>query len=254
MKIANVVLDGSKNYGPKLCAWLQNRRPDIVTLQKIGSNFPTIEDYECKCIDSPDPYLGVAVLGHRELGKKLEVGVCDLPDAEEGSRFLTARFLTVNIGDLWVSSVYAPYGPKSWGRRAITQRVKWLNHLRNHVCDKGYVGRDSVLCGDFNVKTKSDGPPKGELYSENEQDALEELLGCGFVDVYRTMYPDHTIRPGCTRGYSETRREGESRLHLILASNSLMQRMQSVCVDVDSRPWPRKDAPPLVAEFDNVGV
>ena len=259
MNIANVALDGSKDYGPKLCAWLRSRRPDIVTLQKIGSHFPTIEelrdiDYESKCIDSPDPYLGVAVLTHRKLWKKPQVCVRDLPSAEDDSRFLTARFLTVTIGDLWVTSVYAPYGPKRWGKRAIARRVAWLNRLRKHVRHKGYAQRKSLLCGDFNVKVKSDGPPKGNLYSEEEQAALEELLRCGFVDVYRDVHRDPR-KKGCTRGYSKTYPEGESRLHLILASKRMMRHQRSARVDDDSGPcWPRDDAPPLLVKFDDFSL
>ena len=256
MKIANVALDGSKAYGHKLCAWLERERPDIVTLQKIGSHFPSIEDfrkidYECKSIDSSHPYLGVAVLSHRDFRKKPEEYACDLPSIEEESRFLTARFLTVSIGDLWVSSVYAPYGPKSWGKRAIKQRVTWLNHLRKHVCNEGYSHRKNVLCGDFNVKPKSDGLPKGILYSKEEQNALQELLSCGFVDVYRIAHRDRNEK-GCTHGYSKTCTEGESRLYLILASENMVQHQPSAWIAVTSQPWPRADAPPLVADFGDV--
>ena len=258
MKIANIALDGRYNYGSKLCDWLQNRRPDIVTLQKTGSKFPTMDDirdvgYESKCLDSPRWYLGVAVLSHRDLRKKLEMRVCDLPGTEREAPFLTTRFMTVIIGDLWVSSVYAPYGPKSLGVQAITRRVAWLNRLRKHVCHEGYAHRNSLLCGDFNVKVKADGPPKGDLYSVEEQDALEELLSCGFVDVYRAAHPDFEDK-GCTRGYSETCPEGESRLHLVLASKSMMRGPPSACVAVDSRPWPRDDAPPLVVDFNDVSL
>ena len=36
MKIANVALRGMNAFGTKLCDWLEDRCPDIVTLQKIG--------------------------------------------------------------------------------------------------------------------------------------------------------------------------------------------------------------------------
>ena len=251
MRLANVAVDGRYNYGSKLCDWLQKSRPDIVTIQKIGSKFPTMEDlreigYENKCLGSPRWYLGVAVLSHRDLRKKPEVRVCDLPGAEGES-----RFLAVNIGDLWVSSVYAPFNPEGLKRtqEVIDRRVQWLNRLRDHVYDKNYAHRDSLLCGDFNVKFRADGRRDG-LYGQDDEDALKELLDLGFVDLYREAHPNPKEKPGCTYGYSETCPEGTSRLHLVLASKSLTRRLRSACVAVDSRPWPLEKAPPLIVDFD----
>ena len=94
------------------------------------------------------------------------------------------------------------------------------------------------MCGDFNVN--ADGPPT----NGRGRKALDELLRLGFTDLYRKAYPDPDENPGCTRGYREQCRKGSSRLHLILASKSLTQRLRSACVAVESRPWPRKDALP----------
>ena len=75
-------------------------------------------------------------------------------------------------------------------KQAIARRVEWLNRVRSHVEDNGYDRWDSVLCGDFNVKVKSDGPPTGDSYSERDQDALEELLSGGYCDLYRVAHPN----------------------------------------------------------------
>ena len=259
MKIANVAVGSMKTNGSRVLDWLQDRRPDVATLQKIGStkDFPTkpLRDigYESEflsrisCSD-----LGVAILIHRNLPQP-EVRVCELPGAKERE----SRFLTVDIGGLWVSSVYAPFNPKGENpKQAIERRVAWLNRLRDHVYDRGYANRDSLLCGDFNVKVRADGPlkKKDRWYSEDEQDALEELLRLGFVDLYREAHPHPNEKPGCTHSYSEKCPKGSSRLHLVLASESLKQLLRSACVDVESRPWPRKDAPPLVVDLDGVRV
>ena len=238
MKIANVATNGMNKYGSVLCDWVRDRRPDIVTIQKIGpkEHFPEKElckiDYNSEFLGHSCHYLGVAILSHRELLKKPKVQFCKLPGPEGAS-----RFLTVSIGDLWVSSVYVP--PPS---PTIARTVDWLNRLRDHVCDRGYAHRDSLLCGDFNVR--ADDARKGKL-----QHALEELKSLGFVDLYRKAHPNREDRPGHTRGYGQ---KYPSRLHLILASKSLAQCRPDVCLDVRSRP--RKDAPPLVVELEGVRV
>lgn len=262
MKIVNVTLNGSKGYGPGLCDWLHRRRPDIVTLQKVGpaKHLPTVSlrdiGYESKYhAEIPRSHLGIAVLSRRSLPSP-HVLYRDLPDLYQSE----CRFLTVEIGGLWVSSVYAPYGPlnfdpnapESKPEQAVAQRVEWLRRLRDHVRDKDYANRDSVLCGDFNVKVRADGPFKWHdpHYSDKDRDAYEEVLSVGFVDLYRKAHPDYRAMPGCTHGYSDKFPDGTSRLHLVLASRSLSRRLRSVHVDVESRPWPRMDSPPVIGEFE----
>ena len=62
-----------------------------------------------------------------------------------------------------------------------------------------------------------------------------------------------TKRRGWTRGCTEKDpTKGDARLHLILASKNLAQGLRSAYVDVEAKPWPRRDAPPLVVELDDV--
>ena len=96
VRIANVAC------GPRLCDWLRERCPDIVTVQKTGSKLPA-EDlrkmgYGNVVLASTRPYLGVAVLTRRDLWRKQDVQARDLSGAEGES-----RFLTVDIGGLRVS-------------------------------------------------------------------------------------------------------------------------------------------------------
>ena len=83
MIIANVTLRGMNNYGSKLCNWLEKRRPDIVTVQKIGldRDFRKHEEYLRKigynCKFRGDRFgnypLGVAVLSCRKLPAPKEI-------------------------------------------------------------------------------------------------------------------------------------------------------------------------------------
>ena len=258
MRVANVVVANvcCKPNWTRLCDWLARHRPDIATLQKIGSSKPFPEKelrnvgYESRFLDHSRNYLGVAILADHEFLRRrdalMKVRDCGLPGDDQRE----SRFLTISIGSIWISSVYAPYGPmrKSMGKLgAIERRVAWLNLLRDHVCS--FSHGCWILCGDFNVK--ADGPPWGSSnYSRREKDALEEL---GFVDAYRRVHPCVTERRGWTRGYTEKDpTKGDARLHLILASTGLAHRIRSAHVDVEATPWPRSDAPPLVVEFDGV--
>ena len=263
MKIANVAL-GDSNIRPDWCRlrdWLKRRCPDIVTLQKIGPGEPSPEEelrkvgYEGWFLHHDENHLGVAILAHRDFLNRHDLSPSkvlypELPDVDINEpRFPNeSRFLTVSIGHLWISSVYAPYGPSSLRKwEAIERRVAWLNRLRDNV---RIASHDRwMLCGDFNVKADGRPPWKG-YYSQDEKNALQDQIKLGFCDLYRKAHPDLEKKPGHTRGYSKRYPCGTSRLHLILGSKSLTQHLRSTRVDVQSMPWPRKDAPPVVVDLD----
>lgn len=240
MNVANVALSSMKTNGHDLICWLQETRPDLVTLQKIGmaTDFYTSElgriGYESRLLGRQSRSdVGVGILNKISLPDP-EIRFCQLP----GAKPMESRFLSVKVGELWIASVYAPCPPP------VSKTVDWLHRLRDHVQAEGYADRESLLCGDFNVY--ADGPPlKGA-----GQKALNEILHLGFTDLYRKAHPDPKRCPGCTRGYGRRCPQGTSRLHLILGSESVTRSLRSACVEIESRPWPRKDAPPLVVELD----
>ena len=244
MKIANVALSSMKTNGPNVLCWLQETRPDLVTLQKTGlaKDFPTRAlwriGYRSVFLGRRSASdLGVGILSKSNRPNP-ELHVCRLRGVEQAE----SRFLTIDIGNLRVASLYAPYPPP------ISRTVDWLHRLRDHIRAERLGVRESLLCGDFNVH--ADGP------SMNGQGrkALGEILRLGYADLYREEHTDPHERPGYTRGYSQQCPNGTSRLHLILASKGLARRLQSAYVDVKSRPWPRKDAPPLVVELEATDV
>ena len=184
-RIANVALDSFRNDAARVFDWLQatppEERPHIVTIQKTGrkGHFPERDlrriGYGSCCPGGPQPYLGVAVLSHRDL-PEAQVVDSRLPDTAEGE----FRFLTVSVGGLWVSSVYVPFTPKGakGERDVIRRRVAWLNRLREHIREKGYHRQDTLLCGDFNVKfgVEVDGR-RGKGYGQDDEDALQKITG-----------------------------------------------------------------------------
>ena len=261
LKVANLSVNG-KEHWPAICAWLRATRPDVVTFQKVGrAEHVPEQDLRGLCYElavlpwrsSSDP--GIAVLTRERLGRQ-EMSVRQLPGAESDE----SRFLTVQVEDLWLSSVYAPFGPlpsderssKPRYERAIDRRVAWLNRLRGHVDTEDYVCRNALLCGDFNVKVPTDGPleKRDRYYSPREQLSLGALLALGFVDVYRHLHRDRHESPGRTYGY-HLKPGGTSRLHLILASKRMVRGIQDAWMEPDAIPG--KSSVPLVVILDRIG-
>lgn len=249
MRIATSSVRSIRKRLPAVLRWLADRKPDIVALQKISVSeaaFPTraLEEigYQSAAFGPTGRSdYGVAVLSRQELPTPA-VRFRGLPCPEADG----ARLLTVDIGDIRFSSIYAPFGnPRKYGKaQAIERRVAWLRSLQTHVREQGYAGRHSLLCGDFNVMP--DGPPRrGGTYSEREQHELARLCELGFSDLYRRAHPDG--RDGFNFGFKFLD-EGTSRLHLVLGSRSVTDFLRDAWVDLDYR----TEAAPVVVDLEGV--
>ena len=250
MRIATSSVRSIRKRLPEVLRWLAARKPDIVALQKISVSeaaFPThaLEEigYHSAALGRTSRWdYGVAVLSRRELPKP-EVRFRGLPGQEADG----ARLLTVDIGEIRFSSIYAPYGnPRKYGNaQAIERRVAWLRHLRTHVREEGYARRPSLLCGDFNVLPDGRRPRPGSAYSQREQQELARLCELGFVDLYRQAHPDG--KDGFNFGFRWLE-EGTSRLHLVLGSKGVADRLRDAWVDLDYR----TEAAPVIVDLDGV--
>ncbi|MXW71781.1 MAG: hypothetical protein F4Z74_10065 [Acidobacteria bacterium] len=248
MRIATSSVRSIRKRLPAVLQWLAARKPDVVALQKISVSeaaFPTraleragyhSAAYGPQCGED----FGVAVLSGRELPKpEVRFRGLDCPEAS-GS-----RLLTVDIGQMRFSSIYAPYGnPRKYGKeQAIERRVAWLRRLREHVQKEGYAQRPSLLCGDFNVVPDGRRPGPGSAYSQREQQELDQLCALGFVDLYRRAHPDG--KDGFSFGF-QWLEEGTSRLHLVLGSERLTAGLRDAWVDLDYR----RESAPVIVDLD----
>lgn len=144
-----------------------------------------------------------------------------------------ARFLTVGVGDLELSSVYALYGnPQQDGvDRAIQRKIRWMELLRKHVGKVSARSRTCVLAGDFNIV--SDGSPLRRTlnHTEEERRELTSLLDTGFIDLYRKHHPD----AGGHNYEFNIRRPVSSRLHRILGTEPVANQLCKAWVDLEYR-------------------
>ena len=227
-----------------LLHWLEKRQPHLVALQKLRisrkhhKKFPkqSIKDagYHVKEHLADDQWGSVAILIRRDWIRDRsgpKVRQTGLPGREtEG------RLLTVDVGELRISSVYAPAAPhgdknKDQIRRSIKSKVEWLDDLAKHVADQHDRPKSTLLCGDFNVVLDGRAKPKTLNRTEDERKALKS---CGLVDLYRRAHRDPGDKPGFNSGTPNTK-SPDTRLHLILGTENVAAGLLSACVDVDYR-------------------
>ena len=239
MRIATWCVDGINPRWKYLCHWLARRKPDVVALQKTFAatdQFPVgalrRAGYESVFYSRDGEFRngwGVAVLSrmNRPKPEVLQVG---LP----GQRDRGARFLTVRTGDLEFSSVYALYGNPAKHKfdGALERKITWLKLLHEHLGKRSTRPERCILAGDFNVVSDGETLPRTLNYTKEEREELDRILGLGFRDLYRLRHPRGSS------GYNyefDIRKPVSARLHRILGSDDVADRLREAWVDLEYR-------------------
>ncbi|KPJ00999.1 Recombination repair protein 1 [Papilio xuthus] len=196
-KISSWNVDGIRAWMDKGgLEYIQYEKPDILCLQEIKCSkeklpepIKNVPGYHAYWLCSEqDGYAGVGIYTTK-LAMNVQYGLQDEELDSEG------RIITAEYEQFYLICTYVPNA----GRKLVTlpKRLKWNEEFRKHVksLDKK---KPVIICGDMNVshneidlanpKTNR----KNAGFTEEERTGMTELLGDGFVDTYRLLYPDKT--------------------------------------------------------------
>ena len=105
------------------------------------------------------------------------------------------RVITCEYPDFYLVCCYTPNSQDEL--RRLAYRMKWEDALRQYLCELDTI-KPVVYCGDLNVaheeidlknpKTNHFNPG----FSDEERGKMTQLLSSGFLDSFRTLYPDKT--------------------------------------------------------------
>jgi len=105
------------------------------------------------------------------------------------------RVITAEYPDFYLVCCYTPNSQDEL--RRLPYRMQWEDDLREYLCQLDNV-KPVVYCGDLNVaheeidlknpKTNHFNPG----FSDEERAKMTHLLSSGFIDTFRTLYPDRT--------------------------------------------------------------
>lgn len=194
MRLATWNVNSIRKRMPRLLAWLEATRPDVVCLQETkveDATFPSLElraaGYEVAAIGERT-YNGVAVLS--KVG--LDAVVAGMRDGADDAQ---ARFLGATVQGIRVVSVYVPNG-RTVGSEHFAYKLEWLARLRRWLEANADPGAPLVVCGDFNVAPEPidvHDPAAWEgqvLFHPDERAALRRVVDWGLVDLYRKHHPE----------------------------------------------------------------
>ena len=105
------------------------------------------------------------------------------------------RVITLEFEDFFLVNVYTPNSKD--GLLRLDYRMTWEDAFRAHL-NKLDESKPVIVCGDMNVahqeidlknpKTNRKNPG----FTDEERAKMTELLASGFIDSFRTLYPDKT--------------------------------------------------------------
>lgn len=151
---------------------------------QVSLDLPGYESFWCYA--DKKGYSGTAVFTkHTPISVTRNLGI-DEHDHE-------GRMLTLEYEDFYLVCVYTPNAQD--GLRRIEYRLSWEDAFRSRLCELDKV-KPVIVCGDMNVAHEEidlKNPDTNHFnpgFSDEERGKFTELLDAGFIDSFRTLYPD----------------------------------------------------------------
>lgn len=222
----------------RVLEWVDARAPDVLCLQElkcVEEEFPHAEFRRrgyAVAVHGQKTYNGVAILSRHGL----EDVAFGLPWPEDPQ----ARGIAATVAGVRILDVYVVNG-QAVGSDKYAYKMQWLERL--HACVAPQVGRDFVLCGDFNIApadadVHDPAAWAGQiLVSEPERAAFRGLLELGLTDAFRARHAERAFTWWDYRndGFGQ---DAGLRIDHHLVSASLLPRVTEVSIDRGARGLP----------------
>ncbi len=254
MKIISINTNGIRAAARKgFFTWLAQQDADAICIQETKAQEPQLSDavfapegYHRFLYDAQKPgYSGVA-LYLRSSPQQIIYGLGWDPADSEG------RYIQADYANLSIISLYLPSGSSSEARQEI--KFKFLDRFLDHLKDIRGMGREFVICGDWNIAhTKQDiknwrGNQKNSGFLPEERAWLDEVFGpVGFVDAFREVnQEDEQYTWWSNRGQAWAKNVGW-RIDYQVVTPGLKNKILNAEIYKDER---FSDHAPLIMEYD----
>ena len=167
-------------------------------------------------------YSGTAVFTkHKPISVSYGIGVPE-HDTE-------GRVITLEYEDFYLLCVYTPNAQRELAR--LSYRMEWEDALRAYILELDKK-KSVVYCGDLNVAHEEidlKNPKTNHFsagFSDEERGKFTELLGSGFKDTFRTLYPDTVLYSWWSYMYGARAKNVGWRIDYFVVSDRLMPRVK----------------------------
>ncbi|WP_455075240.1 exodeoxyribonuclease III [Prevotella fusca] len=174
-------------------------------------------------------YSGTAIFTkHKPLSVTYGIGI-DEHDHE-------GRVITLEMDDFYLVTVYTPNSQD--GLRRLDYRMKWEDDFQAYL-HKLDEKKPVVVCGDMNVahqeidlknpKTNH----KNAGFTDEEREKMTQLLGNGFIDTFRTLYPEQVTYSWWSYRFRAREKNTGWRIDYFLISERLKDRLEDAKIHTE---------------------
>ena len=176
-------------------------------------------------------YSGTAVFAKKSMGEPLSVayGINGEHDDE-------GRVITLEYPEFYLICCYVPNAQDGLAR--IGYRCEFEDAMRAYMSELDSV-KPVIYCGDLNVAhneidLKNPGPNRGNAgFSDEERGKMSELLGAGFTDTFRYLYPETVTYSWWSYRMKARERNAGWRIDYFIISDRLKDRLQDAIILTD---------------------
>jgi exodeoxyribonuclease-3 len=242
MKIATYNVNGVNGRLPVLLRWLEETAPDVVCLQELKApqeKFPeqAIKDAGYNAIwQGQKSWNGVAILAKDMEIQEIQRGLPGDPDDEQ------SRYIEAVVNKVLICCLYLPNGNPAPGPK-LEYKLRWFERLTAHASDLFTSGLPVVIAGDYNVMPTELDVYKPERWGEDAlfrpevRAAFHNLVGQGWSDALRKLYPDQKIYTFWDYFRNAYGRDAGLRIDHFLLSPKVDARLKAAGVDRFVRGW-----------------
>jgi exodeoxyribonuclease III len=256
LRIASYNINGINSRLHVLTRWLAEFQPDVVGLQEL------------KCTDEAFPHAAVEALGYAAIwhGQRSWNGVALLSkigELVETRRALPgdpnleqSRYIEAAVCGILVGNMYAPNGNPRPGPK-FDYKLEWLDALERHAKALLDSGVPALLIGDYNIIPTDQDVYKPErwtndaLFAPEARERYAKLVGQGWTDAIRRLYPDERIYTFWHYWRNSFERDAGIRIDHALLSPPLAKALKGAGVDRTPRAWEKtSDHAPIWVEIE----
>lgn len=204
LKIITLNLNGIRSAARKgVFAWLEKQNADVICLQELRAQETDLQDPQFTlpnyhahfyCAEKKG-YSGVGIYSRHQPKQVVKGLGWQTADCE-------GRYVAIDLGKLWVASIYLPSGTSGDERQTI--KYDFLNQYEKKLCaltasltsSKKEIlpPKEFIICGDWNIAHKNmdlknwRGNQKNSGFLPEERAWLDKLFGpLGFTDAFRVV-------------------------------------------------------------------
>jgi exodeoxyribonuclease-3 len=243
VKIATYNINGINARLENLLRWLKAQQPDVVCLQELkcqDKDFPRVQLHRAgyhAIFHGQKSWNGVAILAKEEI-KETKRGLDGDPD--DGH----ARYIEGFVYGMVIGCLYLPNGNPAPGPK-FEYKLEWFKRLHQHAKKLLSFNLPLLLIGDYNVIPTELDTYKPEKYVDNalffpeSRRAYRKLLGLGWTDAIRKLYPTERIYTFYDYFRNAYERNAGLRLDHLLLNGIVAEMLIAAGVDHTVRGWER---------------